>query len=321
LSGTRSSSIGWDGQPSLPAIEEHTLKKDFTLKTTRAKDIYANPEIYQLLYEPFPPYLNAEAHAIVSISNRLLGPRPKLSTLEIFSGEGHFLPYLARNFAPTVIEYESLDLYAESATHKLNADSFDIPKRYDLVISTYSSIEAVGMLDVSKVFAQAYKHLKPGGIFIANRAPNTDNFPESWFPLSTANEVRVFSLLERPVVAKFVPPTKETNPIYKLSVRVKVIYDRVTGIIHCKYVKPITIRKASGGPVLGEIHVPEGVALRYMTEKEIFTALRQAGITRGIHVYSYDESEYLEPLEELPLFLTDVSTDGFGTFNWFAVVK
>ena len=31
--------------------------------------------------------------------------------------------------------------------------------------------------------------------------------------------------------------------------------------------------------------------------------------------------EYLEPLEELPLIVTDVSTEGFGTFNWFAVVK
>jgi len=292
------------------------------LKTTKAKDIYANPEIYQLMYEPFPPYLNAEAHAIVSISNRLLGPRPKLSALEIFSGEGHFLPYLARNFTPTVIEYESLDLYANSATHKLNAETFDIPaKRYDLIFITYSSIEAVGMLDISKVFAQAYRHLNPGGMFIANRAPNTDNLPESWFPLSTAQEVRVFSLLERPVVAKFAPPTKETNPIYKLSMPVRVIYDRTTGIIHYKYVKPITIKKASGGPVLGKIDVPEGVALRYMTEKEIFSALRQAGITKGIHVYSYDESEYLAPLEELPLFLTDVSAGGFSTFNWFAVIK
>src|ERR1700733_4834043 len=109
------------------------------------------------MFEPFPPYLNAEAHAIVSISNRLLGPRPKLSALEIFSGEGKFLPYLMRNFVPTVIEYESLDLYPKTATHKLNAETFDIPaKKYDLIFSTYSSIEAVGMLDVSKVFAQAF---------------------------------------------------------------------------------------------------------------------------------------------------------------------
>src|ERR1700679_2852016 len=121
-------SIGLDRQPSSP-LEEHTLKKEKTLKTTKATDIYANPEIYQLMYEPFPPYLNAEAYAIVSISNRLLGPRPKLSALEMFSGEGKFLPSPARNFAPTLIEYESLDLYAKTATRNLSADSFDIPNK------------------------------------------------------------------------------------------------------------------------------------------------------------------------------------------------